>query len=109
MRLPMPEPIRTKDLTLEAGGIRRVGPLSLDISPEGITAIMGPNGAGKSLLLRVLHGLVAPTSGTVEAVGRQAMVLDPRPHQPERPGQTARSSPVGRRATAPRPCPRSGL
>jgi len=75
MRLPMPEPIRTKDLTLEAGGIRRVGPLSLDISPEGITAIMGPNGAGKSLLLRVLHGLVAPTSGTVEAVGRQAMVF----------------------------------
>ena len=71
----MPGSIRTKDLTLDAGGTRRVGPLTLDLSSEGVTAIMGPNGAGKSLLLRLLHGLIAPTSGTVEAQGRQAMVF----------------------------------
>jgi len=71
----MPEPIRTQDLTLQAGGTRRVGPLSLNLTPEGITAIMGPNGAGKSLLLRLLHGLIAPTSGTVDVQGRQAMVF----------------------------------
>ena len=71
----MPEPIRTRDLTLEAGGTRRVGPLTLDLSPDGITAIMGPNGAGKSLLLRLLHGLITPTSGSITAHGRQAMVF----------------------------------
>lgn len=71
----MPESIRTQDLTLDAGGERRVGPLTLDLSPTGVTVIMGANGAGKSLLLRLLHGLVAPTSGTVEAQGRQAMVF----------------------------------
>ena len=31
-----------------------------------MTAIMGPNGAGKSLLVRLLHGLLMPDSGSVE-------------------------------------------
>ena len=71
----MAEPIRTKGLILEAGGERRVGPLDLNLSAHGTTVIMGPNGAGKSLLLRLLHGLIAPTAGTIESVGKQAMVF----------------------------------
>ena len=67
--------IRTDALTLKAGGERRVGPLDLALSPDGITVIMGPNGAGKSLLLRLLHGLIPPSSGSVDASGRQAMVF----------------------------------
>ncbi len=47
------------------------------------TVVLGPNGAGKSVLLRVMHGLISPTSGSVrwsarEAPGaprRQAMVF----------------------------------
>ena len=47
------------------------------------TVILGPNGAGKSLLMRICHGLIAPTAGTVrwtrpEPAGgprRQAMVF----------------------------------
>lgn len=34
-------------------------------SHKTCTLIMGPNGAGKSLLMRLCHGLIAPTSGTV--------------------------------------------
>lgn len=75
MALRMAEPIRTAALTLDAGGARRVGPLDLTLSASGTTVIMGPNGAGKSLLLRMLHGLIAPTSGTVTSRGKQAMVF----------------------------------
>ena len=39
--------------------------IDLNIESDGITAIMGPNGAGKSLLLRILHGLIQPTFGSV--------------------------------------------
>jgi len=35
-----------------------------------ITVVMGPNGAGKSLLVRLLHGMIEPTAGTVLWAGR---------------------------------------
>jgi tungstate transport system ATP-binding protein len=51
------------------------------------TVIMGPNGAGKSLLLRVMHGLIAPTVGTVQwgggldadVAGRRSALVFQRP------------------------------
>lgn len=39
--------------------------LNLEITAQGITAIMGPNGAGKSLILRLLAGLIQPDKGCV--------------------------------------------
>ncbi len=56
----------------------------LSLDGPGPTLILGPNGAGKSLLLRCLHGLIAPDRGRVEQDGavlgaehkaRQAMVF----------------------------------
>ncbi|MFS4437957.1 ATP-binding cassette domain-containing protein [Paracoccaceae bacterium GXU_MW_L88] len=44
--------------------------LSLRISGDGPTVIMGPNGAGKSLLLRVMHGLIAPDRGRIFSGGQ---------------------------------------
>lgn len=55
--------------------------LTIDAGPK--TVILGPNGAGKSLLLRLCHGLIGPTAGSITWLGpearqarrRQAMVF----------------------------------
>lgn len=63
-------------------GQRLLGPISLEITSPGKTLIMGPNGAGKSLLMRLCHGLLAPSEGSVRwqrgnesKSPRQAMVF----------------------------------
>jgi tungstate transport system ATP-binding protein len=55
--------------------------ISLEIRAGPRTIILGPNGAGKSVLMRLCHGLLEPTAGSVEwrgtrnGRGRQAMVF----------------------------------
>ena len=39
--------------------------ISLSLPARGISVIMGPNGAGKSLFLRLIHGLLVPSAGTI--------------------------------------------
>lgn len=39
--------------------------INLDLSTDKLTVLMGPNGAGKSVLLRLINGLLTPTSGEI--------------------------------------------
>jgi len=72
---------RASDLRYSTGGQTLLGPLDLELAENGCTVVLGPNGAGKTLLLRVLHGLLAPTSGSLAwrtgngEPPRQAMVF----------------------------------
>jgi tungstate transport system ATP-binding protein len=61
----------------EASFLHIIKPLSLEIEAGPSTVILGANGAGKSVLMRLMHGLVPPTAGSVSwrASGRQAMVF----------------------------------
>jgi tungstate transport system ATP-binding protein len=77
-------PLELRGLSLESGGRRLIDRVDLKVQEPGITVILGPNGAGKSLLLRLVHGLVAPTAGVIlwggtpmddEIRRRQAMVF----------------------------------
>ena len=73
-------PLKVRDLTFVAGGRALITPLSLEIAAGPSTVILGANGAGKSVLMRLMHGLLAPTSGAVVWSGdsarrRQAMVF----------------------------------
>jgi tungstate transport system ATP-binding protein len=76
-------PLRLDGIGYEAGGRSLLRDIRLVISSAGPTVILGPNGAGKSLLLRICHGLIAPTAGEVRwgatdwpaALRRQAMVF----------------------------------
>jgi ABC-2 type transport system ATP-binding protein len=63
------------NLTRRFGDRLAVDNVSLDLRPGEIFALLGPNGAGKTTTLRMLSGLIAPTSGAVRIGGE---VLDAR-------------------------------
>jgi tungstate transport system ATP-binding protein len=58
-------PLRLEAVTYAAGGRAIIAPLSLEIVAGPSTIILGANGAGKSVLMRLMHGLLAPGSGRV--------------------------------------------
>ena len=73
-------PLDAHDIGFATGALRILSGVSITIEPGAPTIILGPNGAGKSVLLRLLHGLLAPTTGRItwagqDAARRQAMVF----------------------------------
>ena len=54
------------------GPVAALQGVDLDV-PVGMFGLLGPNGAGKSTLMRVLAGLLEPTSGSVHFEGRDAL------------------------------------
>lgn len=56
-------------LTRQFGEFTAVDDLSLQVPRGGICAFLGPNGAGKSTTVKMLTGLLAPTSGEVYVAG----------------------------------------
>ena len=76
--------IRAHEVSLSLQGNRILDRVSLDVRRGEIVTIVGPNGAGKSTLVRVLLGLVAPGSGTIErAEGLRIGYVPQRFHVPE--------------------------
>jgi ABC-2 type transport system ATP-binding protein len=61
--------ISCRDLTCRYGDFIAVDRLTLDISTGSICAFLGPNGAGKSTTLKMLTGLIPPTSGSATVAG----------------------------------------
>ena len=64
-------PLELRRLSYEANGKCVIDSVNLTLEARDITVIMGPNGAGKSVLLRLMHGLIAPTSGEILWAGRR--------------------------------------
>src|SRR5271169_1885798 len=70
-------------LALEVRGLnKRFGPveavvdLDFEVAPGRVTGFLGPNGAGKTTTLRMLLGLVTPTSGSATINGRRYADID---------------------------------
>lgn len=61
--------ISCRDLTCRFGEFLAVDRLNLEIDPGSICAFLGPNGAGKSTTVKMLTGLLPPTSGTAAVMG----------------------------------------
>ncbi|HKI97609.1 MAG TPA: phosphate ABC transporter ATP-binding protein [bacterium] len=76
-------PLRLEGVSFAIDGQRLLHDLSFELRAGQRTVLMGPNGAGKSLTLRLCHGLLKPSAGTVRWLGpegvhardRQAMVF----------------------------------
>ncbi len=62
-------PLELRDVSLEIGDKRLIKDLSCRFEAPAISIIVGPNGAGKSLLLRLCHGLLAPSAGDIRWQG----------------------------------------
>ncbi|MCU1479573.1 MAG: transporter ATP-binding protein [Subtercola sp.] len=56
--------IEFTNVTKRFGSVEAVSDLSFSVEPGQITGFLGPNGAGKTTSLRMLLGLVTPTSGS---------------------------------------------
>lgn len=62
--------VATDNLSKEYDGVYRVQELDIRIKEGDIYGFLGPNGAGKSTTMKILLGLVKPTSGTIEIMGK---------------------------------------
>jgi len=60
-----------RSLSFSVGETRLIQELSVELSADKLSVVMGQSGAGKSLFLRLLHGLILPSSGSVTWCGRQ--------------------------------------
>ncbi len=61
--------LRIKNLCKTYGKKKVLKNLNFEVPKGGITGFLGPNGAGKSTTIKIIAGLVAPTSGKVEIEG----------------------------------------
>src|SRR5471032_3463447 len=61
--------ISVQQLTKRYGTQRAVDALSFEIPAGQIVGFLGPNGAGKSTTLKMLTGMIEPTSGTATVAG----------------------------------------
>jgi ABC-2 type transport system ATP-binding protein len=68
--------ITVRGLTKRYGAVTAVSSLDFSVEPGTITGFLGPNGAGKTTTLRMILGLVAPTSGEALIGGRRYASLD---------------------------------
>jgi tungstate transport system ATP-binding protein len=75
-------PLRLAGVKFGIDGKALLTDIDLEIEARGRTVVLGPNGAGKSLLLRLCHGLIEPSAGTVRwaapaanGAARHAMVF----------------------------------
>lgn len=67
---PVASAISTAGLSKEFGSLRVVDGIDLDVPAGSVYGFLGPNGSGKTTTIRMLLGLVSPSGGSMEVLGR---------------------------------------
>lgn len=65
--------LRLQNLSKYYGKRLAVNDLNLEIHRGDIFGFLGPNGAGKTTTIRMIFGLITPTNGSIEILGRDAL------------------------------------
>ncbi len=68
--------ISLRQLTMAFGSKGVLDELDLDVYKGETLAVIGPSGSGKSTVIKVLTGLLAPTSGSVQIEGQETSGFD---------------------------------
>src|SRR5438093_1186378 len=66
-----PPAILTRNLTKRYGSLTALDRLTLELEPGDVFGFIGPNGAGKSTTMKILAGLLEPTSGDAAVLGKR--------------------------------------
>ena len=61
--------VEAERLTKNYGPVAALAGLDLKLNPGEVYGLLGPNGAGKSTFIKIIAGLIEPTSGTARVVG----------------------------------------
>ena len=69
----VPAAITTRCLSRQYGALTALDKLSLTLEAGDVFGFIGPNGAGKSTTMKILAGLLAPSSGDACILGRNVM------------------------------------
>ncbi len=67
--------VEMQDLTMQWGSVPVLNKVNLKMQPGERLAIVGPSGCGKSTVLRLLAGLILPTSGDLNLFGKNQVYL----------------------------------
>jgi branched-chain amino acid transport system ATP-binding protein len=62
--------LAVEHLALTIGGARIIDDVTITVAEGEMLGVIGPNGAGKTTLFNLISGVLAPTSGTVQLMGR---------------------------------------
>lgn len=61
----MSELLTCRNLTKNYGGVKALDSINLTVESGKIIGLLGPNGSGKTTLIKLLNGLLTPTSGEI--------------------------------------------
>lgn len=74
----MTDPILAlQNITVQFGGVRAVGNVTLSLQPGELAGLIGPNGAGKTTLFNLITGSVQPTTGEILFKGQSILGKSP--------------------------------
>jgi ABC-2 type transport system ATP-binding protein len=94
MTTSAPVTIRANAISKVYGDFVAVRDLSFEVRKGTVAAFLGPNGAGKSTTMKMLTGYLAPSSGSVELLGKDPGVAEARLELARRLGYLPENGPL---------------